>query len=354
MTALPIRPHEQLLIELIPQLPAARVLTSSAGRGQFAAAYAKHFPQTAVSCWFLDLYQLQQARLAIQPPLANLKLLCEADPPQGEVDLVAWLFSRRGEAELTREMLQLGHQRLAIGGRMAAAIDNPDDQWLHEVLRGLFPKVTRRPEKEGVVYLATKTEPLKKIKNYACELAFRDGERLIHLRTRPGIFSHREVDGGARALIKAMEIQPGMRVLDLGCGSGAVGIAAALRGENVKVQAIDSNPRAIEAVRLACERNGVSNLTAVLDCDGSSVTHAECDLVLANPPYFSNYQIAKLFLTIAGRALATGGRLLVVTKTPHWFVEHMGSPWQEVSTQPVGQFVVVSAIKGGNQEDNHE
>ena len=340
-----IRPHEQLLVAIIPELSAARVLTNTAGRGQFAAAFARAYQQVTVTCWFLDLYQQQQANLVNQPLPANLRLTCEADPPPEEVDLVAWHFSRQGEAELTREMLQLGHQRLAIGGRMAATVDEPNDQWLGELLRGMFPKVTRRPSAEGTVYLATKTQPLKKIKDYACELTIRDGERLIHLRTRPGVFSHREIDGGARALLK-VEVEPARHILDLGCGSGAVGIAAATRHEEIRVHAIDSNPRAIEATRWACDRNGISNLTTALDCDGSSVPSSSCDLVLANPPYFSNYRIAELFLRIAERALASGGLLLVVTKTPQWFVEHLGKPWQDVSTGAIGNYVIVSALRG--------
>jgi hypothetical protein len=52
-----LRPQEQLTSALIPELPAARVLTNTAGRGQFAAEYARTHPSSAVGCWFLDLYQ---------------------------------------------------------------------------------------------------------------------------------------------------------------------------------------------------------------------------------------------------------------------------------------------------------
>ena len=277
---------------------------------------------------------------------ANLQLLCEPDLPPGEVDLAALAFSKKGEAELVRDLLQAAHERLALGGRMAAAIDNSGDQWLHEQLRGMFDKVTRRPQHDSVLYLATKTKPLKKHKEFACELSFRDGERLIQLRTRPGVFSHREVDDGARALIKSMEIEPGLRVLDLGCGSGAVGIAAALRAEGVQVQALDSNPRAIEASQWAAQKNGASTLTATLDCDGRTAAPASFDLVLANPPYFSNFRIAALFLTIAHRALAPGGKLLLVTKTPDWYATNLPRLLQttgDVIARPVGKFVVIEA-----------
>jgi 16S rRNA (guanine1207-N2)-methyltransferase len=330
-----------------------RTLTSTAGRGQLAAALAARDPAAPVICHFLDLYQLHetQAELRTLPP--NLRLVCEPDPPPGEVDLAALVFSHRGEAELARDILQSAHERLALGGRMAAAIDKPDDQWLHELLRGMFDKVTRRPENDAVVYLATKTRPLKKHKEFACELAYRDAERTIQLRTRPGVFNHRQIDDGARALIKALtesdfavELAP--RVLDLGCGSGIVGIVASLRHPTSQIHAIDSNPRAIEATEWAAQKNGATNLTAALDCDGRTVEPGTFDLVLANPPYFSNFRIAGLFVAIARRALQPGGKLLLVTKTPEWYLEHVPRvmPESDVQAQPIGKYVVVSATIG--------
>ncbi|MEX2175855.1 MAG: methyltransferase [Pirellulaceae bacterium] len=340
-----VRPQEQRLIQFAAELPAGRILCNTLGRAQLALALAKAHAQSQVACFSLDLYQVQQSQLAGTPLPGNLRFVCDSDPPPDEIDLAAWCFSKQGDAELTRDLLQASHQHLAIGGRMAAAIDNPADQWLHEQLRGMFDKVTRRPEPGTTLYLATKTRPLKKIKDFTSEFAFRDAGRPIDLRTRPGVFSHREVDGGARALIKAMDIQPGLRVLDLGSGSGAVGIAAALRAEGVRVQATDSNPRAIEAVRWGAERNGVSTLTAALDCDGSSLDPGTFDLVLANPPYFSNFSLAGLFATIAHRALAPRGTLLVVTKTPDWYRAALAKRFDPIATREAGSYQIVQATR---------
>ena len=176
-TALPVRPHEQLLIDAIPELEAARVVCTTAGRGQFAETYARERPDSKVACCFFDLYQKNQTEFQVfdQGPVENLRLLCKPDLPEGEQDLVAFVFRKGGDAELTRDLMQQGFQRLAIGGRMIASTDNDEDQWLHEQLQNLVPKVTRRPFKKiGTLYLATKTEPLKKVKNYDAEFAFRD------------------------------------------------------------------------------------------------------------------------------------------------------------------------------------
>jgi 16S rRNA (guanine1207-N2)-methyltransferase len=143
-----------------------------------------------------------------------------------------------------------------------------------------------------------------------------------------------------------MQVQDTARVLDLGCGSGAVGITAALRAGAAQVHATDSNPRAIEATQWAAERNGIADrVTAVLDCDGSSALPGSFDLVLANPPYYSNFRLAKLFLEIATKALRPEGELLVVTKTPQWYVDELAGAFRELTAVQSGGYAVVRAIR---------
>jgi 16S rRNA (guanine1207-N2)-methyltransferase len=334
------RPAEKLLIQFAAQLPSGPTLTNTIGRAQFATQFARRHPDSPVTCWLLDLYQTQQITASqVLPP--NLQLTCTADPSLDPVELVAWSFTRQGNGELVREMLQMAHQRLTLGGCLVAAIDNASDRWLHKLLQDLFGKVTRQPSQDGVLYVAHKASPLKKLKNYAAQFAFRDGPRLIHLQSRPGVFSHRELDGGARALIKSMTVCSEAKVLDLGSGSGAVGIAAALRAENVQVDAIDANPRAVESTLASANRNDVPSLKASLDCDGRTVTPRTYDLVLANPPYFSHFRIARLFVEIAHRALKPEGVLILVTKTPQWYLDHLPGMFESITTQTTGHYHVV-------------
>lgn len=342
---LPVRPHEQLLIDLIPELSAKRVLCTTAGRGQLAESLARAWPAAHVDCCFLDLFQRNQTELQLHDHgfPENLELRCESDLPEGPVDLVAFVFRKGGDAELTRDLLQQGYLRLVDGGRMVVSTDNDEDQWLHDQLQELFPKVTRRPyRKVGTTYLATRVEPLKKLKNYDCEFAFRDRGRLIYAISRPGVFSHRRLDLGARALMNTMEIAPGMKVLDMGCGAGTVSLAAALAADQVSVMALDSNPRAIECTRRGAERNGITTIQAILDCDGLAAQTGDFDLVLANPPYFSNYAIAELFLDTAFQALKVGGLVHVVTKTANWFLERMPLWFVDIHEQEVGGYRVLT------------
>jgi 16S rRNA (guanine1207-N2)-methyltransferase len=126
--------------------------------------------------------------------------------------------------------------------------------------------------------------------------------------------------------MESMQLMPGQRVLDIGCGSGAVALAAALRGEGITAHGIDSNPRAVEAVQWAAVRNETQAVTASLDCDGSSLEPGSFDLALGNPPYYSNFRLAEIFIEIACRALKPSGELLLVTKMPDWYERNL-SRW---------------------------
>lgn len=338
------RPAEQLLVDFLPRLAGVRVLCTTLGRAQLATAYSDAHPEARVTCWFLDLYAAQQSEIQIGQRSEQFQLVCSPDPPAGEFDLACLPLQKQGEVELVRDQLQLAHQRLAVGGQLAASTDNRDDTWLYDQLRAIFDKVSRFVVAGGVVYVAHKNKPLKKEKNFACEFAFRDKERLIQLRSRPSVFSHRSLDTGARALIEAMPLQAGQRVLDIGCGSGAVGLAAALRFDDTRVTAIDSNPRAVEAAAWAAERNECPRVSARLDCDGQTLEPGTYDLALGNPPYYSNFRLPELFVQMACRALQPAGKLLLVTKMPEWYANNLPRWFTSQEQSVVRQFHVFTCV----------
>lgn len=338
-------PAEQLLIEEIPSLIAAKILCTSLGRGQFAAVAASYFPYAQVMCQFFDVHLAGQATAHCGAGEGRPLVACSPDFTDGPFEAVVIPVEPRGEAELTRDLLQTGHQRLLLGGRMMTATSDPDDQWLHGEMRKLFEKVTRRPLEKGVLYLATKTAPLKKVKNFECEFAFRDQGRLIKAVSRPGVFSHRSLDAGARALMNTMVVSEGSRVLDLGCGSGAVALAAACRASRVTVVALDSHARAVECTLKGARLNEFDNVTTILNAEGEAPDAGTFDLVLGNPPYYSDYRIAEIFLQGARRALKPGGTVLMVAKSYAWFETRMPELFDDVQLHPHKQFMVVKGTQ---------
>jgi len=269
--------------------------------------------------------------------------------PAGPWDLAVVPLSKDGEAELSREILQSALVNLRVGGRLMAAIDNPRDTWLREQLADTGERVRVRASSEAkpetVAYVVEKTREPVKIRDFSCEIVFRDRERLLKAFTRPGVFAHRRIDPGARHLLNAVDLAPETRVLDIGCGSGCVAIGMAARDPTVRVHAFDSSARAVECTRRGAAANDLANLTVSLEASGDVPDPGEWDLALANPPYYADFRIAEAFVDSAWRALAPGGTLLVVTKQPGWYLEHLPSRWSDVRREIVKTYHLVEAVR---------
>ena len=357
----PLRPIEQSFLEVADEIRGERIVVVSNAGAQAAAEIAKKNPDAKVVCNFLDAFLADSAR-ARNEGVENLEITCLPDLPDGTCNAAVIPFPAKGESDLAREYLQQTVQQLAPDGRLFASSDNVKDRWLHDQLQASFQKVTNRGTPNGRLYIARRPKPLRKIKNFGCWFAFRDVERLIHACSRPAVFSHRRMDNGARALIDSLTVEDGprageavkdnFRVLDIGCGNGSVGFAAALRAENVQVRAMDANARAVQCAAMGAEKNGISAFSTQLEAAGRCAEPGEFDLALANPPYFSNFRIAEIFVRAAFNCLKSGGRLHFVTKQPEWFADRFVQLFEEVSVLESRGYFVVKATQLNSQSES--
>ena len=85
------------------------------------------------------------------------------------------------------------------------------------------------------------------------------------------------------------------RVLDLCCGCGALGIAAALQFPGADVTISDVDPRAVDCARRNIARFGLSGrMEARASMLFDALAPVTYDLVLANPPYVPAGEVSKL------------------------------------------------------------
>ena len=147
------------------------------------------------------------------------------------------------------------------------------------------------------------------------EVAVDAGSRQLILCSRHGLFSARSLDEGTALLLRELEsLDPPPRVLDLGCGYGAIGLTLAARWPSSSIAMVDTDMRAVEASAENIKRNQLDNATVTLS-DGIREIRDQAstfDLVLSNLPAQAGNDAIDQLLLDAFDALKGGGTLAVV------------------------------------------
>ncbi len=118
-------------------------------------------------------------------------------------------------------------------------------------------------------------------------------KRPFEFLTASGVFSKDRVDLGTRLLIESMVLPDKGCVLDLGCGYGPVGIAAAASNPCLNVFMVDVNIRAVRLARRNVEINHVKNVVVKRGFLYEPVEEVLFDCVLSNPPVSAGMSTVK-------------------------------------------------------------
>ena len=171
--------------------------------------------------------------------------------------------------------------------------------------------------------------------------------------SRPGVFSWEHLDEATTVLGEVLEthpVPPGARVLDLGCGSGALGVLAARQSCSGRVVLVDADAEAVRCARETLRRAGCDHAVALASDVTSAVMDERFDVVVSNPPFHvgkaTDLEVPRAFIASAHAVLAPGGVLrLVANRTlpyERWIAETFGS----VETLHDGRrFKVLGAIR---------
>ncbi|MEM7258749.1 MAG: methyltransferase [Pseudomonadota bacterium] len=143
------------------------------------------------------------------------------------------------------------------------------------------------------------------------------GEKLcgkpLTFHTTWGLFSPREVDAGTRLLLEHIELSGTARVLDLGCGYGALGLALAAAESERQVTLVDKDFVAVEYCRKNATNNGLSNTRVLLSNGMAQVEESDFDCVVTNLPAKSGKELYYLMFYDVYDSLQSGGQFYIVT-----------------------------------------
>ena len=176
--------------------------------------------------------------------------------------------------------------------------------------------------------------------------------REIAVRTCEGLFSPLAPDRGTLAMLRHAGIGEGDRVLDLGCGWGYVSLYACLSGAQ-RVDACDADERAVRCTNDNLVRAGFAHCAVVSD-GLDEIPARDFTCILSNPPYQSDFAVAKKFIAQSHAHLAMGGRLVMVTKRRQWYKNRLIAVFGGVRIAQDDGYFVFLAEKRKKKEEHKE
>jgi ribosomal protein L11 methyltransferase len=204
-------------------------------------------------------------------------------------DLWRIYFRDEGERERATATLRAGHLSIVV-----TPVDVPDEDWAARSQADL------RAVRVGTLVIAPPWDMAE------ASAGARPGDRVICIQPSMGFGTGHHAT--TRLCLAALQRLPvaGRTVIDAGCGSGVLAVAASLLG-GTRVVAFDEDPDAVQAAHDTLERNHGATVELIVASLGARL-FAPADLVLAN-------LMGGLLVTAAAdlRALVVPGGVMVLS-----------------------------------------
>jgi 16S rRNA (guanine1207-N2)-methyltransferase len=280
------------------------------------------------TCWQLDLHQAEKLRELLTEE--GIEATVQTTPDLWDLPATfrstVFLPARSGERELKIDAVEQAFHILQPGGTFVVWSCYEADPFFPTLVKKIFGRAHvhftgeqgSRPDRRAdtVLWAGRDRERPRRRHEIAFQARIAGGPSCRFI-SRPGVFSYGRLDEGARALAEVMEVHEGDRVLDVGCGCGTNGVFASQKaGRMGHIVFVDSNVRAIALAELNAKANGVESFQALATSTAEGLPERSFDVALANPPYYANSAIARLFVERSRSLLKPDGRFYLVTRQP--------------------------------------
>ena len=136
--------------------------------------------------------------------------------------------------------------------------------------------------------------------------------KVLRFATDAGVFSKQHIDPGSELLCSALPADLSGRVLDMGCGWGAMTILTLAKCPGCEITMADVNERALALAQENVAANRMA-AKAVLS-DGFAQIEGEFEAVMTNPPIRAGKAVIYKMFEDAKAHLVPGGRLYLVIR----------------------------------------
>lgn len=156
----------------------------------------------------------------------------------------------------------------------------------------------------------------KNVKSEKKLIKFNFNNREFSMYSDNGVFSKDRFDYGTRVLLENINIHSLCgKVLDLGCGTGVVGLILGIFNKNIFIDMVDVNERAIELARENIKLNNLNNNIFISDV--YSKINDKYNYIITNPPIRAGKDVVRKFLLGAKDYLSDSGCLYFVMRKDH-------------------------------------
>ncbi|MBR3778043.1 MAG: methyltransferase [Kiritimatiellae bacterium] len=267
-------------------------------RGKHGKKFTAKWIDGDVLCHTLDIYH----RHAIEKT-HHIRAVCSPHLPEGPWDLIKFKTGPKlMSGELSLDMLQEIH-RLKPAKFELEFVGKERDR------NELLSKIRDDPDR---------------VRDFSAKwpASVPGGDKLM-FTSYPGCFCHRRLDEGGLALAEVISRDltsspfphsSFLKLLDMGCGCGLVGFLVKSVVKDISLVMVDSHSRAVEAANLNAANFNMSAEVILADNGTPARMDGTFDVFAGNPPYYSDYRIAEVFLETAKRALKPGGLCYTVVK----------------------------------------
>lgn len=267
-------------------------------RGKHGKKFTAKWIDGDVLCHTLDIYH----RHAIEKT-HHIRAVCSPHLPEGPWDLIKFKTGPKlMSGELSLDMLQEIH-RLKPAKFELEFVGKERDR------NELLSKIRDDPDR---------------VRDFSAKwpASVPGGDKLM-FTSYPGCFCHRRLDEGGLALAEVISRDltsspfphsSFLKLLDMGCGCGLVGFLVKSVVKDISLVMVDSHSRAVEAANLNAANFNMPAEVILADSGTPARMDGTFDVFAGNPPYYSDYRIAEVFLETAKRSLKPGGVCYTVVK----------------------------------------
>ncbi|MFK4090283.1 methyltransferase [Kribbella sp. NPDC020789] len=348
---------EYLLRHLAARRPApdGTVVVVGDRWGALVTALAAHRPTQITDSWLgQEATRANLARNGVEP--GAVRLLTTQDAPPERIDVLL-VRVPKSLALLEDQLLRLAPSvhadTVVVGTGMVKEIHTSTLKLFERILG---PTRTSLAEKKARLIFCTPDPSLVRPPNpWPYRYTLPEDVGAVSGRTvvnHAGVFCADRLDIGTRFFLRHLPgARGGGRVVDLGCGNGVVGTAAALADPKAEVLFVDESFQAVASAQDTYRANDVSGHAEFRVGDGlAGVPAGSVDLVLNNPPFHSHQATtdatAWRMFTGARRTLRPGGELWVVGNRHlghHVKLRRLFGNSEVVASDP--KFVILRAVR---------